>query len=230
MKFFTKTLSALALTLGAAAGFVPAASAQTAPTEKLTLWYTTPADEASSSNKWMDYYLPIGNGQFGAMLSGGVATDEIQYNEKTLWTGTIGQIAENSSSNVYGSYQNFGSLKVATGHSTDNYIRTLDLTTATGTVSYTTDGVEYTRQYIASNPAQVIAVRYAASQGGKVNLTVSLTPGVSGTMTYSNGEGYFSGKRAVVSYNSRFKVVNTGGSLSSKSNGITVSCAEEEVI
>ena len=230
MKFFTKTLSALALTLGAAAGFVPAASAQTPPTEKLTLWYTTPADEASSSNQWMDYYLPIGNGQFGAMLSGGVATDEIQFNEKTLWTGTIGQISESSSSNKYGSYQNFGSLKVATGHSTDNYIRTLDLTTATGTVSYTTNGVEYTRQYIASNPAQVIAVRYAASQGGKLNLTVSLTPGVSGTMTYSNGEGYFSGKLDVVSYNSRFKVVNTGGSLSSKSNGITVSGADEVVI
>lgn len=239
MKFFTKTLSALALTLGAAAGFVPAASAQTPPTEKLTLWYTTPADEASSSNQssnqssnpWMDYYLPIGNGQFGAMLSGGVATDEIQFNEKTLWTGTIGQKSESEKSNKYGSYQNFGSLKVATGHSSQsNYIRTLDLTTATGTVSYTTGGVEYTRQYIASNPAQVIAVRYAASQGGKLNLTVSLTPGVSGTMTYSNGEGYFSGKLDVVSYNSRFKVVNTGGSLSSKSNGITVSGADEVVI
>ena len=231
MKFFTKTLSALALTLGAAAGFVPAASAQTAPTEKLTLWYTTPADEASSSNKWMDYYLPIGNGQFGAMLSGGVATDEIQFNEKTLWTGEVGQISENSSSNKYGSYQNFGSLKVTTGHnSKSNYIRTLDLTNATGTVSYTSGGVEYTRQYIASNPAQVIAVRYAASQGGKLNLTVSLTPGVSGTMKYSNGEGYFSGKLDVVSYNSRFKVVNTGGSLSSKSNGITVSGADEVVI
>ena len=231
MKFFTKTLSALALTLGAAAGFVPAASAQTAPTEKLPLWYTTPADEASSSNKWMDYYLPIGNGQFGAMLSGGVATDEIQFNEKTLWTGTIGQKSESEKSNKYGSYQNFGSLKVATGHSSkSNYIRTLDLTTATGTVSYTTDGVEYTRQYIASNPAQVIAVRYAASQGGKLNLTVSLTPGVSETMTYSNGEGYFSGKLDVVSYNSRFKVVNTGGSLSSNSGGITVSGADEVVI
>lgn len=231
MKFFTTSLGALALTLCAFAGFVPAASAQTPPSEKLTLWYTTPADEASSSNKWMDYYLPIGNGQFGAMLSGGVATDEIQFNEKTLWTGTIGQKSESEKSNKYGSYQNFGSLKVATGHSSQsNYIRTLDLTTATGTVSYTTGGVEYTRQYIASNPAQVIAVRYAASQGGKLNLTVSLTPGVSGTMTYSNGEGYFSGKLDVVSYNSRFKVVNTGGSLSSKSSGITVSGADEVVI
>ncbi len=231
MKFFTKTLSALALTLGAAAGFVPAASAQTPPTEKLTLWYNTPADETSASNKWMDYYLPIGNGQFGAMLSGGVATDEIQYNEKTLWTGTVGQKAESANANNYGSYQNFGSLKVTTGHSSkSNYIRTLDLTNATGTVSYTSGGVDYTRQYIASNPAQVIAVRYAASQSGKLNLTFTLAPGVSGSMTYSNGEGYFSGKLDVVSYNSRFKVVNTGGSLSSTSSGITVSGADEVVV
>ena len=231
MKIFTTSLGALALTLCAFAGFAPAAQAQTPPTEKLTLWYTTPADEPSVSNKWMDYYLPIGNGQFGAMLSGGVATDEIQYNEKTLWTGTVGQIAESEKANNYGSYQNFGSLKVTTGHSSkSNYIRTLDLTNATGTVSYTSGGVDYTRQYIASNPAQVIAVRYAASQSGKLNLTFTLVPGVSGSMTYSNGEGYFSGKLDVVSYNSRFKVVNTGGSLSSTSSGITVSGADEVVI
>ena len=231
MKIFTTSLSALALTLCAFAGFAPSAQAQTPPTEKLTLWYTTPADETSASNQWMDYYLPIGNGQFGAMLSGGVATDEIQFNEKTLWTGTVGQKAESDKANNYGSYQNFGSLKVTTGHnSKSNYIRTLDLTNATGTVSYTSGGVDYTRQYIASNPAQVIAVRYAASQSGKLNLTFTLVPGVSGSMTYSNGEGYFSGKLDVVSYNSRFKVVNTGGSLSSTSGGITVSGADEVVV
>ena len=185
------------------------ASAVTAPSEKLTLWYTQAADATTitSSNRWMDYYLPIGNGQFGAMLSGGVSTDEIQYNEKTLWTGTIGQIAENSNSNVYGSYQNFGSLKVSTGHSSvSDYIRTLDLTTATGTVNYTVSGVEYSREYISSYPDKVIAVRYSASQSGKLNLTVTLTPGVSGSVSYANGEGYFSGKLDVVSYNSRFKV------------------------
>ncbi len=231
MKIFTTSLGALALTLCAFAGFAPAAQAQTPPTEKLTLWYTTPADETSASNKWMDYYLPIGNGQFGAMLSGGVATDEIQYNEKTLWTGTVGQKAESEKANNYGSYQNFGSLKVTTDHSSkSNYIRTLDLTNATGTVSYTNGGVDYTRQYIASNPAQVIAVRYAASQSGKLNLTFTLVPGVTGSTTYSNGEGYFSGKLDVVSYNSRFKVVNTGGSLSSTSSGIIVKGADEVVV
>ncbi|MGN0232179.1 MAG: glycosyl hydrolase family 95 catalytic domain-containing protein [Muribaculaceae bacterium] len=210
---------------------VSSALAVTPPAEKLTLWYTQAADATSSSNQWMDYYLPIGNGQFGAMLSGGVSTDEIQYNEKTLWTGTIGQKAESSSSNVYGSYQNFGSLKVSTGHSSvSDYIRTLDLTTATGTVTYSVGGVEYNREYIASYPDKVIAVRYSASQSGQLNLTVTLSPGVSGSVSYANGEGGFSGKLDVVSYNSRFKVVNIGGTLSSSSSGITVSGADEVVI
>ena len=106
-----------ALVVASLMAFGTIKSAVTPPSEKLTLWYTQAADATTSSNQWMDYYLPIGNGQFGAMLSGGVSTDEIQYNEKTLWTGTIGQIAESSNSNVYGSYQNFGSLKVSTGHS-----------------------------------------------------------------------------------------------------------------
>ena len=101
MKILTTSLGALALTLCAFAGFAPAAQAQTPPTEKLTLWYTTPADETSASNKWMDYYLPIGNGQFGAMLSGGVATDEIQFNEKTLWAGT-------TANSNQGYFKNFG--------------------------------------------------------------------------------------------------------------------------
>ena len=221
----------IAVAIVAILAMTSSASAVTAPTEKLTLWYTQAADATSSSNQWMDYYLPIGNGQFGAMLSGGVATDEIQYNEKTLWTGTIGQMAENSSSNVYGSYQNFGSLKVSTGHSSvSDYIRTLDLTTATGTVNYSAGGVEYSREYIASYPDKVIAVHYSASQSGQLNLTVTLSPGVSGSVSYANGEGAFSGKLDVVSYNSRFKVVNIGGTLSSSNSGVTVSNADEVVI
>ncbi len=44
------------------------------------LWYTKPAE------KWTDA-LPIGNGRIGAMLFSNVATDHIQFNEETLWTG-----------------------------------------------------------------------------------------------------------------------------------------------
>ena len=44
------------------------------------MWYDAPAKE------WTDA-LPIGNGQMGAMLFGGVESERIQFNEYTLWTG-----------------------------------------------------------------------------------------------------------------------------------------------
>ncbi|HEV2395150.1 MAG TPA: glycoside hydrolase family 95 protein [Verrucomicrobiae bacterium] len=46
----------------------------------LTLWYTKPAE------KWVEA-IPIGNGQLGAMVFGGVTTERLQLNEDTLWTG-----------------------------------------------------------------------------------------------------------------------------------------------
>src|SRR5688500_16334328 len=48
--------------------------------QDLTLWYTKPA------SRWVEAW-PIGNGRIGAMLFGGGATDRIQLNEETLWTG-----------------------------------------------------------------------------------------------------------------------------------------------
>ena len=51
-----------------------------AQTNHLRLWYAQPAE------KWTEA-LPIGNGQLGAMIFGGVADERIQFNEDTLWTG-----------------------------------------------------------------------------------------------------------------------------------------------
>lgn len=44
------------------------------------LWYTRPA------SVWTEA-LPVGNGRLGAMVFGGVATERIQLNEDTLWSG-----------------------------------------------------------------------------------------------------------------------------------------------
>ncbi|MBO9612893.1 MAG: glycoside hydrolase family 95 protein [Dyadobacter sp.] len=44
------------------------------------LWYKQPA-------KQWEEALPIGNGALAAMIFGGVETDQIQFNEETLWTG-----------------------------------------------------------------------------------------------------------------------------------------------
>jgi len=46
----------------------------------LQLWYNQPAQ------KWTDA-LPIGNGNLGAMIYGGIDEEHLQFNESTLWTG-----------------------------------------------------------------------------------------------------------------------------------------------
>jgi alpha-L-fucosidase 2 len=51
-----------------------------APTD-LTLWYTKPAGVSWESA------LPLGNGRLGAMVYGNVATEILQLNEHTLWSG-----------------------------------------------------------------------------------------------------------------------------------------------
>jgi alpha-L-fucosidase 2 len=49
-------------------------------TGKPELWYQQPAE------KWTEA-LPVGNGHMGAMIYGGIAEEQIQFNESTVWTG-----------------------------------------------------------------------------------------------------------------------------------------------
>ena len=67
-------LAIAAFWLGALAGIRAADPGAT------TLWYNQPAQ------KWTEA-LPIGNGRLGAMIFGGIASERIQFNEDTLWTG-----------------------------------------------------------------------------------------------------------------------------------------------
>jgi alpha-L-fucosidase 2 len=50
----------------------------------LTLWYTAPAAD------WEREALPIGGGAIGATVFGALASERLQFNEKTLWTGGPG--------------------------------------------------------------------------------------------------------------------------------------------
>ena len=59
-----------------------------------------------------------------------------------------------------------------------NYRRSLDLETATAKVEYTVRGVNYTREYIASHPHDVIAVRIRGDQPKSVNFSVATERGL----------------------------------------------------
>jgi len=78
-----KKLCAASVILAALA-LVPSCVLATAPSNALTLWYDQPAAD------WEREGLPTGNGTMGAMLMGGIAVDDIQFNEKSLSTGGPG--------------------------------------------------------------------------------------------------------------------------------------------
>lgn len=213
------------------------------PEHDLTLWYDEPATTATlysggqGYSNWMEYALPIGDGQFGASLFGGMQKDEIQFNEKTLWSGKSTDHTAD-----YGQYENFGSVYAeyigtdfdySSAGGAKDYLRQLDLTTATGKTQFTSQsGVTYTREYIASNPARVVAAHYTASESGKINLRFSMESGsvLKAATSYANGQGTFSGKLDVVSYNARFKVVATGGTTTTTAEGVEVRDADEVLL
>ena len=206
------------------------------PTNKHTLWYKKPA------TVWMTSTLPIGNGQFGGCIMGGVKRDEVQFNDKTLWWGHLGNLVANGS---YGSYLNFGNLYLT---STDesvktatNYCRWLDIDEARAGVAYTANGVDYQREYICSNPDKVIAIRYSASEQGKINENLILfnQNGVTPKYTVEDGIGVavFDGtvKRTGTtnneSYYCQMKVVIQGGTISvNDEGGLDVAGADEMII
>lgn len=59
----------------------PVMAAKPQPVRQV-LWYTRPA------TNWMTEALPVGNGRIGAMIFGGLPVERIQFNDKTLWTGS----------------------------------------------------------------------------------------------------------------------------------------------
>lgn len=205
------------------------------PEEPLTLWYTVPVTKTNAGDPWMEYALPIGNGQLGAMIYGGIRQDIVQFNEKTLWTGS------STSYNRDGGYQNFGHIYIedtserfGTTSTTGvkDYVRTLDLTTATATAEWkdTDKAVTFRREYIASYPDQVVAVHLTASEPGQLSQRIYLWNSHNIRATYADGEGVFEGALQTVSYNARMKVIATGGTTTTDENGIHVDAADDILI
>jgi alpha-L-fucosidase 2 len=73
------------------------------------------------------------------------------------------------------SYQSLGELWFDTPElKAENYVRSLDLSTAVVTVGYTADGVKFTREYFASAIDNVIVVKISADKKRKINLRLAL--------------------------------------------------------
>lgn len=202
------------------------------PEHRNTIWFDQPAASTTTGDPWMEYSLPIGNGRLGAMIFGGIAQDQIQFNDKSLWNG---------SPTCRGNYMNFGSIYVEDisdifGYSADKaaeaYIRNLDLYEGKANVSYTsTDGAtQYSREYIASYPDNVVAMRYSASEGGKINLRIRLFPAIKQGFlkpVYEDGAVTAAGLLDYISFEAKVKAVPTGGTMTTLDDCIEVKDADE---
>ncbi len=141
---------------------VPAAHPAAMERENMKLHYDTPA------NRWSSEALPIGNGQKGAMIFGGIDLDRIQFNEESLWIGN--EIDT-------GAYQDFGEITVRfeDGGKARNYRRELDINRAVHRITYERNGVNFMREAFASFPAKVIVVRFTADKPGAISGVVAMT-------------------------------------------------------
>ena len=174
---------------------------------------------------------------------GGVKCDEVQFNEKTLWRGHVGSIVDNGS---YGSYLDFGHLFITdldpSLQAVTNYRRWLDIDEALAGVAYDADGVSYEREYFVSYPDRVLAIRYKASEAGKIHKNLILYNANGAAPEYSTaadgvGQAVFSGEavRTGTSQNEAFycqmKVVAKGGTVVvNPAGGLDVAGADEMVV
>ena len=152
---------------------LPPASAQQ---KEYSLWYSQPAPNEGAENivksrgfpydkYWERWSLPIGNGYMGACIFGRTDTERIQLTEKTF--GVKGPYKK-------GGIGNFAEIYIEDIHHDQplNYKRSLRLNDAISRVNYQYEGVNYTREYFANYPSNVIVVKLKADQPGKISFTL----------------------------------------------------------
>jgi len=151
---------------------------------------------------------------------------------KKLQAGSITAAGQSAMSNLAGdptsprAYQPLVNLVADFGHSSlgTNYTRWLDTYEGTTGVSYTLNGVNYTREYVASFPQGVLAFRFSSSMPGKLGVKLSLSreksvtaqtanaarsgSSVASVMTLNANSGQSSG---AINFWSEARIVNAGG-------------------
>lgn len=226
----------------AASGFLNCQAATVSKTPLPNkLWYNKPAYAFEES-------LPLGNGKLGALVYGGANNDSIQLNDITLWTGVpvnpneggeaykwIPKIREALFKEDYKTvdslqhyvqghnsefYQPLGMINIIDcnqGEFTD-YYRELSLDNSLATVQFKRNGIQYTKEYFASHPDKMIAIKLSASQKRAINSDISLTSLIPHQVKASKGQltmtGHVLGDEAnSTHYCAMLQVKNTDGQV-----------------
>lgn len=201
-----------AVSLALCTALVPAGAAETSRPASAYLWYRQPAVVPSAalpwepspadpgnlpgkatSDPWESQTLPIGNGRVGGTVFGGDRLERVNLNEISLWSGGPNE-ANNGAGYVYGplatkeefgSYQPFGNLYLQFDlpEGVENYTRSLDLRDAIVRSSFTSGGVQHSRESFVSAPDDVLVYLARVDKPGALSARIALTP--YHTVTYS---------------------------------------------
>ena len=201
------------------------------------LWFNSPA------KIWETEALPLGNGRLGCMVFGGTAKERIQFNVDSLWVGD----EEDT-----GRYQAFGDLFIELKNQKDvptgdesKYRRELDIANAVHKVEYEFNGTRFTREYFASRPAEVLVFKLSADKPGQYSGKIRLTDTHKAEISSQNNRIIAKGSlkdapptrtknkqpfEIFLDYEAQIQVINQGGTIEAKENGIEFTDCDELVI
>ena len=227
-----------------------ASSQEQAP---MVLQYDRPAHYFEES-------LPIGNGKLGALVYGGTDDNIIYLNDITLWTGKpvdrnldadahqwIPKIREalfNEDYKLADSLQHYvqgpnsqyfqplGTLHIkdlGLGAVSD-YHRSLSLDSAIIKDRYMRDGKIITREYFASNPDKLIAIRLRGDINCKIALTAQVPHHVKAIPTQLTMTGHATGDANESIHFCTMLSVKTDGDVMASDSSLTITHAKEAIL
>ena len=219
----------------------------------MVLQYDRPADFFEES-------LPIGNGKLGALVYGGTDDNIIYLNDITFWTGKpvdrnldkdahtwIPKIREALFNEDYAQadslqlhvqgpnsqfFQPLGTLHIkdlSLGAVRD-YHRSLSLDSAIIKDRYVRDGKVVTREYFASNPDKLIAIRLRGDINCRIALTAQVPHQVKAIPTQLTMTGHATGDPQESIHFCTMISVKTDGETSASDSSLTITNAHEAIL
>ena len=204
--------------------------------------------------------LPIGNGKLGALIYGGSDDNVIYLNDITLWTGKPVdrnldadahkwipairealfnedyKLADSLQLHVQGPnsqhYQPLGTLHIkdlGLGEIT-KYQRTLNIDSAIVRDSYKRNGKLITREYFASNPDKLIAIRLRGDINCQIALTAQVPHQVKSTLGQLVMTGHAIGNPQESTHFCTMISVKTDGEMTASDSSLTINKAKEAII
>jgi len=141
-----------------------------------------------------------------------------------------------AATNIGGAGSMAGRVTLQQAETVEGYRRELDLTEAVANVSYSRDGVWFTREYLVSAPDQVIVVHLAADRPGMLSFEATLDRPERATVEAVDGELCMSGQLENgvdgkgMRYAARLRAVATGGSVEASAGALRVRDADEVLL